>query len=342
MAKANQLPGEQDEQSHQQQSPSQHTGRVDEDMSDQEETDQEEDASDIEERLAASRRRRFLPTDCLFCAIRSSTAEESLQHMFSVHSFYLPDRELLIDLPGLLSYLGEKVVVGNICLFCPGGAKEFGNVEAVRRHMIDKGHCKLAFETDEDRAEVADYYSFEVVDDEDGWEDMDDEGDHSMDERSLTRVSPSAPVVIWSSLWKTGITLSEDGLSLVLPSGRVLGHRALRVYYAQKFRPVSENAASADMSVSKLARVKERLADPSQALITVAGGTGGYGRGLEVMNARNAGEARWANKQAQGFRDQKAREAHKTKMGFKHNNQKRESSLARVSLTTCRLPRSSM
>lgn len=76
--------------------------------------------------------------------------------------------------------------------------------------------------------------------------------------------------------------------------------------------------------MSKVARVKELLADPSQALIPVAGGAGGYGRGLEVMKARNAGEAKWAKKQAQGFHDQKARQLHKTKMGFKHNNQKRE------------------
>ena len=42
------------------------------------------------------------------------------------------------------------------------------------------------------------------------------------------------------------------------------------------------------------------------------------------MKARNAGEAKWAKKQASSFHDQKARQLHKTKMGFKHNNQKRE------------------
>lgn len=127
---------------------------------------------------------------------------------------------------------------------------------------------------------------------------------------------------------QSGVTLGNDGLSLVLPSGRVLGHRALRVYYAQKLRPIGNGTTAGDLTVSKIARVKERLADPTQALIPVAGGAGGYGRGLEVMKARNAGEAKWAKKQAQGFHDQKARQLHKTKMGFKHNNQKRESALS--------------
>ena len=127
-----------------------------------------------------------------------------------------------------------------------------------------------------------------------------------------------------ADLIQSGVTLGNDGLSLVLPSGRILGHRALRVYYAQKFRPVGNEQTSGDLTISKIARVKERLADPTQALIPVAGGAGGYGRGLEVMKARNAGEAKWAKKQAQGFHDQKARQLHKTKMGFKHNNQKRK------------------
>lgn len=121
-----------------------------------------------------------------------------------------------------------------------------------------------------------------------------------------------------------GITLANDGLSLTLPSGRVLGHRALRVYYAQKPRPVMHGPGPEELSVSKIARVKERLADPSLALVPAAGGAGGFGRGLEVMKARNAGEARWARKEAQSFKDQRARQAHQTKMGFKHNNQKRQ------------------
>lgn len=118
-------------------------------------------------------------------------------------------------------------------------------------------------------------------------------------------------------------TFASDGLSLVLPSGRVLGHRSLKVYYSQRLRP--SNAASTDLTSTKIANVRKRLADPSSALVPIAGGHGGYGRGLEVVKARNAGEAQWAKKQGKSFNDQKSREQFKTKVGFRNNSQKRQS-----------------
>jgi pre-60S factor REI1 len=145
----------------------------DEDMEDEEDED-----VDIEAKLAASRRRRHLPSDCLFCTTKLSTIDTCLQHMSTFHSFFIPDREYLSDISGLLAYLGEKVVVGNICLYCPGGSREFGSVEAVRRHMIDKSHCKMAFETDDDRIEVSDFYTYEGYEGAgDEWEDVDEDGD---------------------------------------------------------------------------------------------------------------------------------------------------------------------
>jgi pre-60S factor REI1 len=145
-----------------------------------EHTDSDEEG-DIETRLASARRRRHQPSDCLFCSTKSSSIETCLKHMSSVHSFFLPDSDHLVDLPGLLAYLGEKVIVGNICLYCPGGNKEFGSLEAVRRHMIDKSHCKVAFEDDDDRAELSDYYDFAIGGAGDEWEDVEDDGDHDMD-----------------------------------------------------------------------------------------------------------------------------------------------------------------
>lgn len=144
-----------------------------EDEDEAEQMDEDEDY-DIEEAIAASRR-RMGSGDCLFCSHRSANIDENLAHMTGVHSFFIPDRDILVDLAGLLAYLGEKIAVGNLCLFCPNGGKEFGSMEAVRKHMIDKCHCKIAYETDEDRAELADYYDFMGADDTD-WEDMDEDG----------------------------------------------------------------------------------------------------------------------------------------------------------------------
>lgn len=142
---------------------------------DAEEGTSDESEAEIDERLASARR-RIQPSDCLFCPTNSKTISDNLDHMKSKHSFYIPDRDLLLDLPGLLSYLGEKVVLANLCLFCPNGGREFGDLFAVRKHMADKSHCKLAYETDADRAELADFYDFRGdSDDGSDWEEVNDE-----------------------------------------------------------------------------------------------------------------------------------------------------------------------
>jgi len=256
---------------------------------------------DISDRLAAVRR-KIQPSDCLFCLHRHDTVDQALEHMSRIHSFFIPDRDHLTDLPGLLGYLGEKVVIGNICLLCPNGGKEFATLEAVRRHMIDKGHCRIAFDTEADLAELADFYDWGSIEGGDSdWEDAESLEDVSGD-------TASKP-----------FELSPDGLSLTLPSGRVLGHRSLRVYYAQQFRT---SITHPDPNFLKVLSVKQRLADPTLALVPIAGGTGAFGKGMQVVKARNAGEAAWVRKQARSFKDQRAREDHKTRVGFIHNSQK--------------------
>ncbi|WVR04396.1 hypothetical protein IAU60_001398 [Kwoniella sp. DSM 27419] len=276
------------------------------DTSDGEDTDDGE--GDFAARIAKARR-RIQPTDCLFCSRGNDTIEANVSHMAKIHSFFVPDQDILLDIRGLLSYLGEKVAVGNLCLFCPNGGREFGSLEAVRKHMVDKNHCKLAYETDEDRAELADFYDYAGGSDLDSeWEDMDEDMLEGHDESNQRRVQRS-------------IGLADDGLSLTLPSGRTLGHRSLRVYYAQRLRSGDQQTGS-NATAAKIAHVRDRLADPSLALVPVAGGHGAFGRGQELMKARNAGEAKWARRQGRSFLDQRVREHHKTKMGFVGNNQK--------------------
>jgi pre-60S factor REI1 len=166
----------------------------DEDEDEDSDNDEEDDEDDIEAAIAASRR-RMGSGDCLFCTHQSSDIAANVTHMASIHSFFIPDQDILFDLPGLLAYLGEKVAVGNLCLFCPNGGKEFGSVEAVRKHMIDKCHCKVAYETNEDRAELADFYDFGGVEGSD-WEDV-DEDDMDDDEVcvSFSKWTTSSPSV---------------------------------------------------------------------------------------------------------------------------------------------------
>ncbi|CAG8447278.1 135_t:CDS:2 [Funneliformis mosseae] len=102
--------------------------------------------------------------DCLFCTQRFESFDENVQHMTKIHSFFIPEIEYLIDIHGLIKYLGEKISVGNVCLYCNGRGKGMKSLEAVRRHMIDKGHCKIAYETDEDIMELVDFYDFTTKD----------------------------------------------------------------------------------------------------------------------------------------------------------------------------------
>lgn len=46
-------------------------------------------------------------TDCLFCSHHSKSLMKNVGHMTKVHSFFIPDVEFLVDLKGLICYLGE-------------------------------------------------------------------------------------------------------------------------------------------------------------------------------------------------------------------------------------------
>jgi len=86
------------------------------------------------------------------------TIKNCLNHMLKVHGFFIPFVEHLTDLEGFLNYLGAKVGVGHVCLWC---GKEKKSVESVQQHMIHKGHCKIRLETEEDEEEYFEYYTFE-------------------------------------------------------------------------------------------------------------------------------------------------------------------------------------
>ena len=56
-------------------------------------------------------------TDCLLCGHHSSNVERNVTHMTNC-SLFLPDADYIVDLEGLIEYLGAKVGEGNICLWC--------------------------------------------------------------------------------------------------------------------------------------------------------------------------------------------------------------------------------
>lgn len=304
----------------------------------------------IEDRIA-SLRSRISSLQCLFCSTPPfESIDENVSHMASAHSFFIPDLEYLTDLSGLLSFLGERIAVDNTCIFCLKSSREFRSLDAVRKHMIDKGHCKIAYDTESEKLAVSDFYDFSssypsapreekgssskrrrvrvVVPDaqlvkDDGWEDVDG-SDGEFDEV----VEESAPELMDSeeedgSDDEAGgpqITYGDTVYELVLPSGARIGHRSLQRYYKQSFvNPLSGRAEDPNSGVGL---VRKLIRDKNSTLVPVKGGYGAFGSGTTTVKARNKGEAKEAGRHIREFRDQQRREQFKTKVGFIHNHQK--------------------
>lgn len=298
--------------------------------------EEEEETDSIDAKIAASRR-PLSSNSCLFCPHQSSSVELSLEHMTRQHSFFIPDIDYLRDTEGLLACLGEKVVIKNICLYCNSRSREFRSKDAVWKHMTDKSHCKIAYDSQKDRLEISDFYDFsssypdaakqasrsrqkpsvavikesEDNDDSDGdWEDVEDDGTEEATSNEEEEVE---------ELPRSQITYGDSEYELVLPSGARIGHRSLQRYYAQSFssyRPVTENPNSGAAIVRRL------LTDKRSDLIPAKGGFGAFGSGTQVIKARNRGEAREAGRHIREFRDQKRKEDYKTRVAFVHNHQK--------------------
>jgi pre-60S factor REI1 len=140
-----------------------------------------------------------------------STSEETVDYMTMKYGFFIPDIEYLTDLDGLIEYLNEKVKEGCICLFCQ---KRFADGRATQHHMISKSHCKIAYdESSGDVDELEDFYDFSST-----YEDIEEE----IDENGEVIEEEAHPAA-------TG--------ELVLPGGKILGHRMFRRYYKQYYPP---------------------------------------------------------------------------------------------------------
>lgn len=155
-------------------------------------------------------------THCLFCPHHSVSLEENLKHMTRSHSFFIPDLEYVVDLKGLVTYLCEKVGMGNMCLYCNDKGKSFFSLEAVQSHMVDKGHTKMNYDGDA-VLEYADFYDFSSSY-PDYNPDKENEGDEIQGREST-------------------LAVNEQTLELCLPSGAKIGHRNMRHIYKQNLPP---------------------------------------------------------------------------------------------------------
>jgi len=106
---------------------------------------------------------------CLFCNYDSPTIPLNVLHMERIHGMFIPERNYLVDLDGLVGSLYEKIYEFHECLYCQ---KLKPTVFGLQTHMRDKGHCKIPFGTEDEQLEIGEFYDFtstysDVEDDED-------------------------------------------------------------------------------------------------------------------------------------------------------------------------------
>lgn len=177
----------------------------------------------IESKLALAKRLR--PEECIFCRQASENFEANMEHMTREHGLYIPDIDFVADLPGIMTYLADKVAVAHCCIYCPAAVQPFTSLEAVRKHMVDKGHLKIRYD-DEGMDELADFYDYteEAADvpSDDGDDDFEDISDEDLED-----------TVSEDEEFESALIISPDESKLILPSGKILGHRAHRHAHRQ-------------------------------------------------------------------------------------------------------------
>ncbi|KAF2097827.1 hypothetical protein NA57DRAFT_40046 [Rhizodiscina lignyota] len=120
---------------------------------------------------------------CLFCNFASPSFALNIHHMTRYHDLFIPEREFLVDMEGLIGYLYAKVTQGHECLYC-GKAKH--TASGIMTHMRDRGHCKIAFDSEEEQLEIGQFYDFRATYSD---PEASDDSDYSTeeDERPLKR-----------------------------------------------------------------------------------------------------------------------------------------------------------
>ncbi|CAH8367042.1 unnamed protein product [Eruca vesicaria subsp. sativa] len=165
------------------------------------------------------------PTCCLMCDKKHKTIEKCMVHMHKFHGFFIPDIEYLKDPKGFLTYVGLKVKRDFICLYCNELCHPFSSLEAVRKHMEAKGHCKVHYGDggDEEDAELEEFYDYSSSYANEG-------------ENQMVVAGESANTV--ELFGGSELVITKRGENKV--TSRTLGSREFMRYYKQKPPPSSQ------------------------------------------------------------------------------------------------------
>jgi pre-60S factor REI1 len=210
------------------------------------------------------------PTQSLFDKHMSTTVQENVDYMYNKYGFFIPDKEYLTDLEGLVGYCAEKIKLGHTCLYCQ---KMFTTWRGCQEHMIHTRHAKLKYEAGVDLEEFDVFYDFSADDeeflmsgignhkkkkkrngndydkdmvideegedgdddedeDEDEWEDID--SDEEMEDGDNDKDSDDGMYAAYQDeIAQHGLDITPLG-ELIFPDGRIIGHRGLSRYYKQR------------------------------------------------------------------------------------------------------------
>lgn len=194
-------------------------------------------------------------THCFYCGANNHEIENNIKHMFSKHGLYIPERSFLVDVTGLLEYLSEVISLDHECLVCGFEGK---NLESIRQHINSKGHCKIPYETKEEKLAVSEFYDF-IGEDYD--EKVANEKDtdiktkkhvgFSDDTTSYNDATSHDKDEVDEETEGNGINdnyalvqIDSSGVELTTPTGSRIGHRSMQRYYRQNIQLPREYTAA--------------------------------------------------------------------------------------------------
>ena len=188
---------------------------------------------------------KYHVTDCIYCGVKNKEIERNVKHMFHKHGLYIPERSYLVDLKGLLNFLIEIIIIEKTCLCCNF---QGSTLESIRDHMRSKRHCRMPYETKEERQLFAPFYDFSSLEEEE------------KEETGKTSAKPNSKQIHFNEAEKeipeedinsnyTTVSVDETGLEMILPTGARLGHRAGQRYYRQNI-PVSSQGSESRNTVT--------------------------------------------------------------------------------------------
>lgn len=231
-------------------------------------------------------------SDSIFDSKRFADVSAALEYMQKTYGFLLPEVEYLVDVDGCVLYLCEKVKNRRTCLYC---GRVFRSFAACQQHMIDKGHCKVPYDTDDQVAELSSFYDFSrsydaydsddvdkvldldtddrnEEDEDDVWEDIDDVPEGGTN-GPLRRPLPQVRVM------ESGELLVQHG-----HRRKIVGARWLRRYYKQNYRLNDERTATLAVQKEQTARVVTLYKDAG----VLAKSDGFFARGLAAQFNKRA------------------------------------------------------